>query len=71
MRWEGEKLLPSEAGEGGSGELVKGGHVTRPLVKPLGGVSGWGPPCLMCQHRKNSVRGKVTDKKGFIRIEHL
>lgn len=42
MRWEGEKLLPSEAGEGGSGELVKGGHVTRPLVKPLGEFRGGG-----------------------------
>ena len=71
MRWERGKLLPSEGGEGDSGELVKEGTHYTPLVKPLGGVSGWGCPSFMCQHRKNSVRGKAIDKKWFIRIEHL
>lgn len=53
----------SEGGEGGSGELVKEGTHYQPLVKPSGGVSGWGCPSFMCQHRKNSVRGKAIDKK--------
>lgn len=63
MRWERGKLLQSEGGEGDSGELVKEGTCYTPLVKPLGGVSGWESPSFMCQHRKNSVRGKAIDKK--------
>ena len=42
-------------------------------MKLLGGVSGGSEELqfFMSQRRKNSARGKVIDKKWFIRIGHL